>query len=121
MRARVVEGQSRRGDPWKRFREGRWYAAEWVDGRGGDVRLLDGNAATVWARDDVEIRLAEDDEWEVRAVSRMASSVDGQTIEYPARLAECPEGHVRTIPSRFDAFVVELRCVDCRREYRLVS
>jgi hypothetical protein len=47
--------------------------------------------------------------------------MDGQMIEYPGRVAECPEGHVRSIPSRFDAPVVELRCADCRRGYRLVS
>lgn len=119
MRARLVEGRGRRGNPWKRFRTGRWYAAEWVAGDAATVRLIDRDVSAEWAADDVEIRAAPDDAWEVRAVSRLSQSRDGQTIEYPARLAECPEGHVRQIPTRFDADEVVLRCAECGRGYKL--
>jgi hypothetical protein len=116
-----MAGAGRRGDPWKRFRAARWYPAEWVDGEGGEVRLTDGSASAVWPREDVEIRAAADDAWDVRALSRLSENRDGQTLDYPARIAECPEGHVRTIPTRFDAAVVALKCAECRRAYRLES
>lgn len=119
MRARVVAGRGRRGEPWKRFRPGRWYPAEWVASLGGDIRLVDRDIAAAWPSHQVEVRNAADDEWELRATSRMSQSVEGQTIEYPARVAECPEGHMRAIPTRFDSHAVELRCADCRRPYRL--
>lgn len=120
MRARVVAGRGRRGEPWKRFRPGRWYTAEWVASPGGgDIRLVDRDLTAVWPSHHVEVRNAADDEWELRATSRMSQSVDGQTIEYPARVAECPEGHMRPIPTRFDSPAIELRCADCRRAYRL--
>lgn len=121
MRARVVAGRGRRGEPWKRFRPGRWYPAEWAASPGGDIRLVDRSVAAVWPSHQVEVRNAADDEWELRATSRMSQSVDGQTIEYPARVAECPEGHMRAIPTRFDSHAVDLRCADCRRRYRLTT
>lgn len=119
LKARLLEGRGRRGNPWKRFRPGRWYSAEWAGPGSATVRLMDRGVSAEWAADDVEIRTAADDEWEVRAVSRLSMSRDGQTIEYPARLAECPEGHVRQIPTRFDAGDVVLRCAECERGYRL--
>lgn len=82
------------------------------------IRLFDGARSADWRLRDVEIRAAPDDAWLVRAVSRMTGIVEGQAIEYPGRLAECPEGHERRIPSRFDATAVELRCAECRRSYR---
>jgi hypothetical protein len=36
---------------------------------------------------------------------------------YPARLAVCPRGHVRSIPTRFDTPVSTLRCTVCNRSY----
>lgn len=119
MRARIIAGRGRRGDPWKRFRPGRWYAAHRAGSADGDVRLVDGETEAVWPRTDVEVRAAADDEWELRAGSRMSQNVDGQTLEYPARVVECPEGHIRAIPTRFDSPALELRCADCRRAYRL--
>jgi hypothetical protein len=116
-----VADHGRRGNPWKRFRAGRWYPAEYVDGVEDGIRLLDGSTAAVWPRQHVEIRGAPDDEWEVRSLSRTSDHRDGQAIEYPTRVAECPEGHMRAIPTRFDSAVVELRCADCRRTYRLAS
>jgi hypothetical protein len=92
-----------------------------VDGAAELVRLSDGSVTADWAKDDVEIRAVADDEWEVRASPRLSQSRDGQTIEYPARLAECPEGHMRQIPTRFDAAVVALKCVECKRAYRLTA
>jgi hypothetical protein len=128
VRARILTGREKRGSPWKRFKEGRWYAAEWVEGNGADapdhgraVRLTDGAVSAIWPAHDVEVRPAADDQWEVRSGTRTTRSRDGQTLEYPMRLAECPEGHVRAIPTRFDAAVVELKCAECRRAYRLVS
>ena len=121
LKARLLEGRARRGSPWKRFRPGRWYAAEFIDGGAGGVRLIDSGASAQWSLEDVEIREAADDEWEVRAISRLSQSRDGQTIEYPARLAECPEGHLRQIPTRFDSAIVILRCAQCGRGYRIAG
>jgi hypothetical protein len=56
-------------------------------------------------------------EWRVQAVSRMRDARDGQTVEYPARLAVCPRGHVRSLPTRFDKPVEKLRCADCDTSY----
>jgi hypothetical protein len=55
--------------------------------------------------------------WSVQAVSRIRDARDGQTVEYPARLAVCPRGHVRSLPTRFDRPVAELRCEPCGRVY----
>ncbi|MGH7507736.1 MAG: hypothetical protein ACRELX_18935 [Longimicrobiales bacterium] len=116
MRARIPE--DRRVGFWKKFRPGRWYPAEM---EGDAVRLLDGRRSEVFPRDGVEIRPVPDDEWEIHSLSRVQQEREGQSIDYPGRLAECPRGHRRRIPSRFDAAVVELRCRDCDRAYRLVS
>lgn len=121
MKARVLPEYERRPNPWRRFRPGRWYAAEYVDGEGGPIRLRDGRHAAEWPREQVEVRRAGDEEWEVRSVSRLGMEREGQHLEYPARVAECPAGHVRAIPTRFDAAVVNLRCAECRRSYRLVA
>lgn len=119
MRARVVDAGGRRKDPWKRFRPGRWYPAEWVDAEATAVRLSDGANAAVLPRDAVEIRNAPDDAWELRTASRMSQSREGQTLDYPARVAECPEGHARAIPTRFDSPPATLKCAECGRAYRL--
>jgi hypothetical protein len=55
--------------------------------------------------------------WSVQAISRVRDARDGQTVEYPARLAVCPRGHVRSLPTRFDRPVTELRCESCGRSY----
>jgi hypothetical protein len=120
LRARVRIEFVRRGRPWKAFRPERWYPADVEDGT-GDIRLRDGSTTAVWPRAEVEIRGAADDEWEIRSASRMALDREGQTLEYPGRVAECPEGHARTIPSRFDRPEVSLTCPACRRQYRLVA
>ena len=85
------------------------------------MRLLDGRRSAVFRREDVEIRQVADDEWELHSVSRVLQEREGQSIDYPGRLAECPRGHRRPIPSRFDADVVALRCRECGNVYRLVS
>jgi hypothetical protein len=103
------------------FRPGKWYPADYEDADRTKVRLEDGGVSATWDGAHVEIRSVGDDEWEVRAPSRMSLEIEGQTLEYPARLAECPEGHLRPIPSRFDARVVELQCGACRKGYRLVA
>lgn len=74
-----------------------------------------------WPVEEVEIRGAADDEWAIRAPARMDVALEGQMMQIPGRVAECPEGHARSIPSRFDADVVTLKCVACGRAYRLVS
>ena len=56
-------------------------------------------------------------EWKVQAVSRIRDARDGQTVEYPARLAVCPIGHVRSLPTRFSQPVTSLRCEGCDRSY----
>ena len=55
--------------------------------------------------------------WSVQAVSRIRDARDGQTIEYPARLAVCPRGHVRSLPTRFSSPITQLRCEACTRSY----
>lgn len=95
--------------------------AEWVSAVGGEIRLVDGRANAVWPRDEIEVRPAGDDEWLIGAVSRFSEDREGQSIEYPTRLAECPEGHRRPIPTRFDRPVVELLCKACERSYKLKS
>jgi hypothetical protein len=121
LRARILPQHARRDKPWKAFQPGKWYPAEFNDANGIMIRLSYGADRADWPREQVEIRSAGDEEWEVRSPSRVSLVIDGQTVEYPARLAECPEGHLRPIPSRFDAAVVELKCAECRRHYRLVA
>jgi hypothetical protein len=55
--------------------------------------------------------------WSVQAISRIQDARDGQTVEYPARLAVCPRGHVRSLPTRFSRPVLSLRCEACDRSY----
>lgn len=57
-------------------------------------------------------------EWKVAAVSRQRQEVDGESLDYPGRLALCPRGHPRLIPTRFSRTEFELSCVQCRRSYR---
>lgn len=116
LRARITKG----GLLPLRFRAGRWYAAEYTDD-GAGVVLMKGRARTRRTLGEVEIRRAPDDAWEVRAASRVAQDRDGQRLDYPGRIAECPEGHTRSIPSRFDAAEVVLKCGPCGRSYRLTD
>jgi hypothetical protein len=51
----------------------------------------------------------------------MDIALEGQSFQIPGRLAECPQGHARTIPTRFDAAVVTLTCRQCGRAYQLVA
>lgn len=83
--------------------------------------LRDGRTTATWPRDEVEVRSVGDDEWEIRSNSRLDVPMEGQTLQVPGRIAECPEGHARTIPTRFDAEEVALTCAACRRPYRLVA
>ncbi len=121
LRARIDIEHARRDKPWKAFKPGRWYAASWTDDSEAHVQLRDGRASAVWPRDEVEIRQADDDAWEIRSASRMDVALEGQMMQVPGRIAECPEGHARTIPTRFDAAVVMLTCRTCGRAYRLAS
>lgn len=121
LRARISIEHARRGKPWKAFKPERWYPAEWEDESRSAVVLRDGRAAASWPADQVEIRTAADDEWEIRAPARMDVALEGQMVQIPGRVAECPEGHARSIPTRFDAEVVMLKCPGCGRAYRLAS
>jgi hypothetical protein len=56
-------------------------------------------------------------EWVVAARSRLRHAVDGTAVEYPGRLATCPKGHVRVLPTRFSRSEFELRCEECGRNY----
>lgn len=58
-------------------------------------------------------------EWRVLSASRLQESRDGQVLEYPGRMAECPHGHRRVIPTRFDQATVALTCAQCQRKYTL--
>jgi hypothetical protein len=116
-----VNGKARRSGLLHRFVPDRWYTAEWVGDEGGDIRLVDGRASAVWSRHEIEVRPAEDDEWLIGAVTRFSEDREGQSIEYPTRLAECPQGHRRPIPTRFDRAVVDLVCRACERTYKLTS
>jgi hypothetical protein len=117
LKARI-RGDRAAGGFFRKFKPGRWYPAE----RDGErVRLLDGRRSETFALDDVEVRSVADDEWEIRSASRVALEREGQSLDYPSRMAECPEGHRRPIPSRFDRPVVDLRCRACDRVYRLTA
>ena len=105
--------------PWRRFAPGRWYPAERDPADPGIVHLRDGNKIAAWPAEAVEIRAVPDDAWQLQSAARLTGILDGQAIEYPARLAECPEGHTRQIPTRFQQDTVDLRCAECRRAYRL--
>jgi len=75
----------------------------------------------VWFRKRAEQPSHEGGQWLVQAVSRVRDARDGQTVEYPARLAVCPRGHVRSLPTRFDTPVTELRCTVCNRSYAIAA
>jgi hypothetical protein len=56
-------------------------------------------------------------EWLVAAASRLRHDVNGALVEYPGRLATCPRGHVRALPTRFSRSEFELHCAACGRTY----
>lgn len=58
-----------------------------------------------------------DGEWTIAAQSRLTHQVDNAALEYPALLATCPRGHVRTLPTRFSRREFPLRCHVCKRDY----
>ena len=103
------------------FKPGRWYPAEWENGRRDTIVLRDGRTQAAWPAAEVEVRAAADDEWEILSAARMDIALEGQSFQIPGRIAECPEGHSRSIPSRFDRAVVMLKCASCGRAYRLRS
>ena len=117
LRARIPSDRPGVGF-WPRFKAGQWYAAE---SDGDDIRLIDGRRSRTFRRDEVEVRPVADDQWEVRSAARAALEREGQSIDYPTRVAECPQGHQRPIPTRFDEAVVELRCKACDKSYRLIA
>lgn len=117
LRARIPADRPAVGF-WPRFKAGRWYPAE---NAGGEIRLIDGRRGRTFQRSELEIRPVPDDEWEIRSAARAAQEREGQSIDYPTRVAECPEGHQRPIPTRFDRAVVDLRCKVCNRAYRLAT
>jgi hypothetical protein len=61
--------------------------------------------------------VAEAGEWVVAARSRLQQQLGTESVEYPGRLATCPKGHVRALPSRFSRREFPLRCHTCRRDY----
>jgi hypothetical protein len=58
-----------------------------------------------------------DGEWVIAALSRLQQQVGGTQVDYPGRLATCPRGHIRVLPSRFSRSEFELRCTECRTGY----
>lgn len=54
--------------------------------------------------------------WQVRE-SRFQDRREGQPLDIAGRVAICPRGHPRAIPTRFDRPVTELRCPECNRSY----
>lgn len=62
-----------------------------------------------------------EDVWRVAALSRLQHHVAGTAVEYPGRLATCPRGHVRVLPSRFSRTEFQLRCDQCGRSYRFTE
>lgn len=121
MRARVLRIRGLLRRLLSGFRQGRWYAAEWQDATQRAVVLRDGARSMVVERDEVELRVASDDEWQVLSAARVNDERGGQSVEYPARTAECPYGHRRVIPTRFAGDAVMLTCRECGRSYRLGS
>jgi hypothetical protein len=57
-------------------------------------------------------------EWKIAAVSRQRQEIGGESLDYPGRLALCPRGHARLIPTRFSRAEFELHCAQCRCSYR---
>ena len=62
--------------------------------------------------------MEQQEEWKVAAVSRQRQELAGESLDYPGRLALCPRGHARLIPTRFSRAEFELHCAQCRRSYR---
>jgi hypothetical protein len=60
-------------------------------------------------------------QWRIAAVSRLQEDKGGESIEYPGRLATCPRGHVRVLPTRFSKREFELKCGECKRNYLFVE
>ena len=58
-----------------------------------------------------------DGEWQVGAVARQRELRAGADMEYPGRVAVCPRGHARVLPSRFSRKEFDLRCHECGRSY----
>lgn len=121
LRARISADHARRQKPWKAFRPETWYDAEFEDAEHTRVVLRNGRSSASWPAGEVQIRPVADDEWEIRTALRMDVAMEGQTLQIPGRIAECPEGHARQIPTRFDANAVVLKCAPCGRSYRLSS
>ncbi|HSJ15674.1 MAG TPA: hypothetical protein VK939_14720 [Longimicrobiales bacterium] len=63
-----------------------------------------------------EAAAAGQDEWRVRE-SRFHDDREGQPLDIAGRVAICPRGHPRAIPTRFDRPLAELRCPECARSY----
>jgi hypothetical protein len=57
-------------------------------------------------------------EWQVAARSRLQQEVGGESLDYPGRIALCPRGHARVIPTRFNRSEFELQCTECKCSYR---
>src|SRR5690606_12219303 len=72
LRAKILRG----GLLPSRFKPGRWYPAE-LTSDGKTVVLMKGRATTARPIDEVEIRPAPDDAWEVRAASRLTFDREG--------------------------------------------
>ena len=119
MRARVLHIRGLLRRLLSGFRVNRWYAAEWQDATERRLVLRDGARSLVVERTDVELRIAADDAWQVLSAARVNDERGGQSLEYPARAAECPYGHRRMIPTRFAGEAVVLSCRECGRGYRL--
>lgn len=56
-------------------------------------------------------------EWVVAARSRLQQQVAGADLTYPGRLATCPRGHVRVLPTRFSQREFQLTCDECGRSF----
>jgi hypothetical protein len=55
--------------------------------------------------------------WIVAASSRLQNELGGASVEYPGRVATCPRGHVRVLPTRFSRAEFLLSCEHCGRSY----
>jgi hypothetical protein len=56
-------------------------------------------------------------DWVIAARSRLQQQIGGAELSYPGRLATCPRGHVRVLPTRFSRREFMLRCDECGRSY----
>jgi hypothetical protein len=55
--------------------------------------------------------------WTVMSAARLQQEMGGEAVDYPVRLAVCPKGHARSIPTRFSRAQFELKCPTCKRAY----